>query len=34
MTTPSPDNAANTADIAGGAASNDISAPHWMAPAI
>jgi hypothetical protein len=34
MTTASPYNPANTADIAGGAASNNISAPQWMAPAI
>ena len=29
-----PCNAANTVDIAGGAASNNIFAPYWMAPAI
>jgi hypothetical protein len=34
MTALLPCNAANTADIAGGAASNNISAPHWIAPAI
>jgi hypothetical protein len=34
MITPSPYNPANTADIAGGAASNNISAPYRMAPAI